>query len=115
MFECSTRSPDTYASLAKEAELYYEYLEDTYEEPEDIVDIRGDVISYKEYYMETVKGVFSYRTLDNIAEEGNLAHFMGEVFGNETEIPDWAGEYFEDGDYAGLVFEIDRDSFMRNE
>ena len=104
----------SYASLARDEARYQAYLESLNPEKEDFFDDKGVLIFVGDYFYETTEGIFSKETVENIGKENDLKNFTRLIFGEEKEIPEWAAEYFEDGDYTGLAFEMDRDCCVRN-
>lgn len=103
----------SYASLARDEAKYQEYLTEQSVEHEDFFDDKGVLIELGDFYIETAECILSGKSIDKLAENRDLASFLKYIYGEDMEVPDWAEEYYEQGDYSGLLDGIDRDSYKR--
>ncbi len=98
----------SYASLARDEAAYQDYLDKMHPEHEDFFDDEGVLIDYGDFYVETDQCVLANSSIRKLANSTDLNGFLQTIYGEDVEIPEWASEYFEDGDYTGILFEMDK-------
>lgn len=73
---------------------------------ENLYDDFGIHIEKGDFFVKTDQCTLASSSIKKVAESHDLAGFLTYVYGIETEIPEWTKEYFEDGDYSGILFEM---------